>query len=281
MAAHEFDAATALVAQGDGVYTAVCDPRWNAPAGPNGGYVAALLARAVIAELDDPACALRALTVHYPRAPRTGEPLTIRVTVERRGRAVVNLALRAEQEGRLVLLGLAVASPDWTAALDYAAPAPVVPPVRDLPPRDLPPDVPPIARRYDMRIGLGPMPFSGGEESLTGGWIRFNEPRACDAPAAVAYMDAWLPAPFSRLTAPAAAPTLDFTVHLRRPLPLAGMAPEDHVMIRMSSGTSAHGFFEGDCELWSPDGVLLAHARQLALLIPMEGFRPRSDGVPA
>ena len=36
----------------------------------------------------------------------------------------------------------------------------------------------------------------------------------------------------------------------------------------MSASTSAQGFFEGDCEIWSPDGVLLGQARQLALLAP-------------
>ena len=67
--------------------------------------------------------------------------------------------------------------------------------------------------------GLRRPPFAGAEEALTGGWLRVAEPVAPDAPLLAFYADAWLPAPFPRLTAPAAAPTLDLTVHFRAPLP--------------------------------------------------------------
>ena len=44
--AHRFDADTAVTPLGGGVYTAVCSPDWAVPmGGPNGGYVAAILAR--------------------------------------------------------------------------------------------------------------------------------------------------------------------------------------------------------------------------------------------
>ena len=50
------------------------------------------------------------------------------------------------------------------------------------------------------------------------------EPRAADAAALAFYADAWLPAPFPRLTAPALAPTIDLTIHFRAP-PAAAASP--------------------------------------------------------
>jgi hypothetical protein len=70
------------------------------------------------------------------------------------------------------------------------------------------------------------------------------------------------------LTAPVAAPTVDLTIHFRRALPLPGMDPAAPLLGLFTSRFSADGFFEEDGELWSPDGVLLAQSRQLALLRP-------------
>jgi hypothetical protein len=45
------------------------------------------------------------------------------------------------------------------------------------------------------------------------------------------------------------------------------MQRDDPVLGRFESRHSAEGFFEEDGELWSPDGVLIAQCRQLALAI--------------
>lgn len=49
---------------------AVClDEGWWIVAGPNGGYLAALMLRAILAHLDTPARPPRSLTVHFIRPP--------------------------------------------------------------------------------------------------------------------------------------------------------------------------------------------------------------------
>jgi acyl-CoA thioesterase len=121
-------------------------------------------------------------------------------------------------------------------------------------------------RNYDLRWALGGRPGEDGELAATGGWMRTREPRRLDSPLVAALTDAWAPAAFVALGRFVAAPTLDLTIHFRRPLPVPGMAPEDYVLGRFHSRLSVAGVWEEDGELWSPAGELIAQSRQLALI---------------
>ena len=90
-----------------------------------------------------------------------------------------------------------------------------------------------------------------------------------DAPLAAAFLDGWFPMPFILLDAPKPAPTLDYTVHFRAPLPLQDGSPEDLHLAVFHSALARDGFFEEDGELWSPSGELLAQSRQLALILDL------------
>src|SRR5665811_741593 len=94
-----FDRDTAVTHEGDGVFAATIAPGWRAGRGPHGGYLAAILLRALTAAVDDPARAPRSLTIHYASAPETG-PVEIRTTIERQGRSLSTLSARMEQGGR-------------------------------------------------------------------------------------------------------------------------------------------------------------------------------------
>ena len=62
-------------------------------------------------------------------------------------------------------------------------------------------------------------------------------------------------------------PTIDLTIHFREPLPLVGAQSDDWSLGVFCSSHARAGFIEEDGEIWSSDGILLAQARQLALLI--------------
>jgi acyl-CoA thioesterase len=261
----EFDRATAVAPLGDGAWAGAVDAGWFAGRGPNGGYLAAIVLRAMLAALDDPAREPRSLTCHYLRPPAAG-PVRIDVTVERAGRATSTLTARLSQDDRPCVLGVAAFAVDVPAPAAYASEPPAVPAPEDVVPADNRDSGLSIVSRFEARPAVGAPMFAGAGEAVTGGWLRFAEPRATDAAALAMFADAWWPAPWARLREPVPAPTLDLTVHFRAPRAAAALAPGEPVLAVFRSTTAADGFFEEDGELRTRDGVLLAQSRQLALL---------------
>lgn len=261
-----FDADTAVEDLGGGRFAAEMSERWWVGRGPNGGYVAATILRAIQAAAEGER-APRSLTVHFQRAPLAG-PVEIAVEVERAGRRVTFLSARMTQDGKVQATAQAVLSEDWgeggfseLAMPDAGEPGElhaIDPESRSSRPNML--------QNYRLRPALGEPAFSGGAP-YTGAWIRTRQPRTLDAPLAAAFLDTWFPAPFVRLERPFGAPTIDYTVHFRSPLPPLGAGPEDAYLVAFRSNLARHGFFEEDGELWSAGGVLLAQSRQLALLL--------------
>ena len=96
-----FDTDTAVVPLGDGLFDARIDHGWWIERGPNGGYVAALIVRALVAAVDDVDRHLRSLTIHY-LAPAVEGPAQLAVTTERSGRMVRYLSARLRQGDRLI-----------------------------------------------------------------------------------------------------------------------------------------------------------------------------------
>ena len=62
-------------------------------------------------------------------------------------------------------------------------------------------------------------------------------------------------------------PTVDLTVHLRSIRALEQMRPDDWMAARFRTTVATEGFLEEDGQLWTPDGTLIAHSRQLGLLL--------------
>jgi acyl-CoA thioesterase len=264
---------TAVTARGDGRYAATIDPSWWIIRGPNGGYLAAIVARALLAEVADTAQRLRSLTLHYLRAPEAG-PCLVDVTVERRGRTLTSLSLRMTQDDRLVVLGLAATAVDRPGPdfADLTLP-PAQPPVEPTPPLPVIEGAPtvPMREHYEMQPRLGP-DRAGGETAdvaLTGGWIRLADHDGARTPVddvvVAALTDAWAPAVFARIAEPLGVPTIDLTIHFRDEPP----ARPDWTFARFRTRHAAGGYVEEDGELWSSDGRLLAQSRQLAVALPM------------
>jgi acyl-CoA thioesterase len=259
----EFDRASAVRRTAEGAYEAAVDESFNVLRGPHGGYIAAMLLRALSDAAGDGARMPRSLTVYYPAAP-VGGPVTIATKVERTGRSMSYVTARLEQEGSVAALATAAFSADWpkTVELDTTE-RPDVPSADDIPPLDRGGMVPPFTQYFDFRPTTGDRWFTGSPRALSGGWMRLVEDHELDAPLVAALADAWPPAIFPAATDPVAAPTIELTVHFRSPLP----APGRWLLGVFESRVARDGFFEEDGVLWSEEGEVIAQARQLALAI--------------
>ena len=289
--ARPFDDATAVTALGEGRFSADVDLGWAAPTAANGGYLAAIVVRAIAAHAD-PAGArrLRSLTLHYLRPAGAG-PLELTVETIRDGRRIANVRVDATQGDKPVLTALAaLAVPGLPAAGTWMPDPPRVAPA---PPREAPrleghlwrrdddahwlqvfEGAPAISHRVQLAPRFGGIPFSGrapaaGEPAQAGGWITLPQPHAVDAAYVALCSDVWWPPGFEPLDRPAVAPTIDLTIHFRADIPPAGL-PDQAVLGWYRSSTARDGLVEEDGLLFLGDGTLLAHSRQLALLIPVE-----------
>jgi acyl-CoA thioesterase len=257
-----FDTDTAVTQIAENMFRCEISPNWPALRGPNGGYLAAVILRALQA-LVGSGLEPRSLTLHYLAPPDAGAG-EVTVTIERAGRTMSTLSARLTQNGRLCVQALAAFSRPRTGPDIVEARMPDAPAPEESTP--IPAGVGPgFWSNYDVRMAYGAAPFSRSESMRSGGWLRLRESRPADALFLAALTDAWFPQIFTRLTAPIAAPTIDLTIHFRAHLPLAGAQPDDWYLLAVSTQLAAEGFFEEDTVVWSQGGHLLAQSRQLAL----------------
>jgi acyl-CoA thioesterase len=257
----DFDTDTAVRPGDDGALECEIGPDWWVAAGPNGGYLAAILVRALEAQAGADRRPLRSLTVHYLRAP-SAAPARVEVEIEREGRSVSFARARLLQDGRpCALAGAVLADARAGLELEHAEFPEVEPPDAIAPARHRA-DPPPFARQFEFRQAVGARVFGRGEEAVTGGWVRLRRERPLDAALLVALCDSWFPAVFALVDEPRPVPTLELTVHLRTD---GGALPPDWVLGRFTTRTARDGFLEEDGEIYSRDGRLLAQSRQLAL----------------
>lgn len=268
---NRFQTDTAVEPRGDGRYRARIDRGWWIVRGPNGGYVAAILLRAMAHAVADEARRPRSLTVHFLAPPAEGAA-DVTTCIERTGRSLTTATARLEQDGRLLAIAIAAFSkPRSSPAFQHVACPEVSPPER-LQSRTRRADASPVGmhERYESRLAVGGWPFSGATEPLSGGWIRLSEePGPIEAPLIAAYTDAWPPA----LMAPAepgsvmgGVPTVDLTVHFRADYP-ADADPADFVLAIFRTQMVRDGFLEEEGEIFTRSGLLLAQSRQLGVYL--------------
>ncbi len=254
----EFDSDTALEPAGDGRFHGTVTDRWMIGGGPNGGYIAAFLMRALkaIAPNPDPL----SITVHYAGRPEPG-PCEVAVAITSATKSHAFLRATLTQDGTVRAHAIAVFGQRRAGLVDILRDSPAVGAPGDGQSREAAgPAMFPMSflERFDYRDPTGTDMFRGSPDgpAKVGGWTRLID-RALDDLAVPLFCDCW-PPPMFRRHGPGMSPTIELTVHFRH-------APEPGWnWCSFESKVLSGGYVEEDGEVWSENGVLIAQSRQLA-----------------
>lgn len=270
----EFDRDTAVTARPDepGTYDAELSPGWTIIRAVNGGYLLAMVGRALRAALPHPDPI--SITAHYLTASEPG-PAVIRTETVRAGRTMstgqASLYQRDEDGREVERIRVVAAYGDLGALPDdvrTSARPPSMPSYEecvssaDAPGGAAGPVVgsTAILDRLDLRLDPATAGWAVGAPSGAGdmrGWLGLADGRDHDAMSLLLAVDALPPTAFD-LGLAGWVPTLELTVHLRcRPAP-------GPVRVSLTTRNLAGGLLEEDAEVWDSAGRLVAQSRQLA-----------------
>ncbi len=262
--ASEFHSATVIDRTSESSFTAHLGAGWKVAGAVNGGYLLAVLGRA-LRESSPAAPDPLVVSAHYlgPSEPGGAEVTTRTI---RAGRSSATLAVDLVQNGAPTITALATMGNLAKLTGDIATTA-------------TPPDLPepsdcidvaeasaeliasaPLISRYDMRLDPATTGFAVGRPSGQGllqGWLRWADGADPDVLSLLAFLDAFPPVMFD-LGRFGWSPTMELTAHVRA-VPAPGW-----IRVKVHTRNIAGGMFEEDCELWDSAGRLVAQSRQLA-----------------
>jgi hypothetical protein len=269
----EFDRDTAVVARPDepGTYDIDLSPGWTIIQAVNGGYLLAVVGRALRDALphDDPFT----ITAHYLTASQPG-PAVIRTETVRAGRTLSTgqaSLYQTDGEGREIeRMRVIAAYGDLDALPDdvrTAATPPHMPDYADcVGSEDAPegsgpvPGSTAILERLDLRLDPATAGWAVGAPSGRGdmrGWLGLADGRDHDPLSLLLAVDALPPTAFD-LGLNGWVPTVELTVHIRR-RPAPGP-----LRIALTTRNLAGGLLEEDAQVWDTADHLVAQSRQLA-----------------
>ncbi|MFZ4518061.1 MAG: thioesterase family protein [Microthrixaceae bacterium] len=261
-----FSAATGVRPEGDGRWSASIAEGWDIAGNANGGYLLAIAARAVVAEVGRPDPVT--VTGHYLAPGRPG-PVTVDTAVVKEGKRFATASATLSDDTRPLLAVLATLGELGVSGdeLYVAGAPPDLPAVAEcIPIEGTDTFPPPFMSRVELRIHPEDAGFRNGEPSGTPrvrGWFRLRDGEPVDTVALLCAVDAFPPTVFNARLPVAWTPTVELTAHVRaRPAP-------GWLACSFRTRFVTGGFLEADGEVWDATGTLVAQSRQLAL-VPRE-----------
>ncbi|MBV2353389.1 thioesterase family protein [Streptomyces sp. J2-1] len=268
--ASEFDRDTAVTRRADGVYDIDLSAGWTIISAVNGGYLLAVLGRALADALPHPDPFT--VSAHYLTASRPG-PAVVRTGTVRTGRTLSTgqaSLFQYDDDGTEVERIRVLASYGDLDALPDDVRTTAKPPL--MPPPEscvgtgdpaTPSPVPgssAITERLDLRLDPATLGWALGKPSGNGemrAWFGLADGRDADPLSLLLAVDALPPTAFE-IGIMGWVPTVELTVHVRcRPAP-------GPLRVSITTRNLAGGFLEEDAEVWDSADRLVAQSRQLA-----------------
>ena len=266
----EFDRDTAVTRREPGVYDIELSAGWTIINAVNGGYLLAVLGRALADAL--PHADPFTVSAHYLSASHPG-PAVIRTDTARAGRTLSTgqaSLFQYDGEGNEVERIRVLASYGDLAGLPddvrTTAKPPALPPIEQcFGPQDAPDHAPvpgssAISDRLFLKLDPSTLGWALGQPSGKGemrAWFGLADGRAADPLSLLLTVDALPPTAFE-MGLSGWVPTVELTVHVR-----AKPAPGP-LRVSVTTRNLAGGFLEEDAEVWDSADRLVAQSRQLA-----------------
>ncbi|MEV6314612.1 thioesterase family protein [Streptomyces sp. NPDC051776] len=267
----EFDRDTAVTRRAPGIYDAELSEGWTIIRAINGGYLLAMLGRALGETLPHPDPFT--ITAHYLTASRPGAA-EIRTQTVRTGRTMstgqASLIQRDETGAEVERIRVTAHYGDLALLPDdvrTSAKPPSIPPYEHcLGPRNQQGAASPfpgssaITDRLDIRLDPATAGWAVGRPSGRGemrAWFGLADGRDADPLSLLLAVDALPPTAFE-LGHVGWVPTVELTTHVRhRPAP-------GPLRVSVTTRNMAGGFLEEDAEVWDSEDRLVAQSRQFA-----------------
>ncbi|MFJ2913731.1 thioesterase family protein [Streptomyces sp. NPDC087228] len=264
----EFDRDTAVTLREEGVYDAELSAGWTIIRAVNGGYLLAMLGRALGEALPHPDPF--SVSAHYLTASVPG-PAVIRTQTVRTGRTLstgqASLFQYAEDGTEIERIRVLATYGDLDALSDdvrTSAKPPAIPPLEHcVGPSDGPAPIPgssAITERIAIKLDPATVGWAVGAPSGKGemrGWFGLADGRDADPLSLLLTVDALPPTSFE-LGIKGWTPTIELTTHIRcRPAP-------GPLRVSITTRNLAGGYLEEDADVWDSADRLVAQSRQLA-----------------
>ena len=255
------DQSLKLERSGEDLYASQTDDRFWNMIGPFGGWMAALMLKAALAD-NDPAFEPVAMTVDFLKAPPRGA-LVLRRRCDRAGRTTAFWRVDLETpDGRLCARSLVTLGPHRSTLAFSTRRMPEVKPAEEA--GDGSRTFIPVewARLYDCRIIKGRMGESK-QDAHSLEWIREADRRPLDYLSLAAICDSPFPRLFIATGTASSISTVTMTTYFHVSLSeLAGVG-DDYVLCDSGCERSHGGFYDQHSRIFEKHGSLLATSHQM------------------